>query len=124
MTTPAESSPQPDGAPFPLRVASTLCWVVGVVTALGGLAIGVPALQSPTPTLVPLIEGLVAGVAVVVAAILVRRSRRLGGILVIVACALPTLITLGVEGRFRSPPLLLILILALLTVLANWRLLH
>jgi len=118
MTTPTETAPPAEAAPFPLRIASTLCWIVGIVTSLMALAIGIPALQSASPTALPLIEGLAAGAAVIAAAVLVRHARRLGGSLVLVAAVLPTLIGLGVEGRFHSPPLLLVL--AVVTVLANW----
>jgi hypothetical protein len=103
---------------LPLRIASTLCWIVGVITLLGALAIGIPASQAAAPTIIPLLAGLIAGIAVIAAAILVRRARRLGGILILVATTLPSLIILAAEDTLRAPPLLLLL--AAITVLANW----
>ena len=118
MTMPSDQSSAERVAHFPLRVASTLCAIVGLVTVLGALVIGIPALKSETPTSLPLVAGLLSGAAVVAAALLVLRGRRLGGILIVAASIAPTLLSLLIENRFRAPPLLLIL--ALITVLANW----
>ena len=51
MTTPAPSQAakpptQAVQVPAGVRIASTLCWVVGVLTILAALAIGIPAIST------------------------------------------------------------------------------
>ena len=51
MTTPASSRPTAPGAasapaPIGVRVASTLCWIVGVLTILVNVAVGIPVISA------------------------------------------------------------------------------
>src|SRR5205809_6803101 len=93
MSTPS----QPERAQFAdspvvptgIRVASTLSWIVGVLTILLALVIGIPTLSTPGGSVLPLAINLVAGIAVCTGAVLVRQQRRLGAVLVVLAWAAP-----------------------------------
>ena len=108
--------------PLPLRLAAMLAGVVGVVTIVVAAANGISrsggAPQSTTTTAF----GIVAGLALCLGAALVFHRRRLGAVIVVVACLLPTVVGVFTTGRVHAPALLLIL--ATITVLANWRLLR
>jgi hypothetical protein len=110
----------PTLAPTGIRVASTLCWVVGVLTILAALAVGIPA-YTQQGTIVPLAPTAVAGIGVCVAAVLVRRQRKLGVLFLVLAWAVPTAVNVlnhqSVRGNF-------LLFAALLLALANWKNLH
>ena len=108
------SSQRPPG----IRIASTLCWVVGVLTLLTGVAVGIPLAVSGGPAW-PLIINVLAGALIIVGAVFVRKQRRLGALFVAIAWALPTAATMLAGQTPRGGPLLLII--ALLLVLANWR---
>jgi len=112
VTTPP--SPQvPDG----VRIASTLSWIVGIVTILVALAIGIPALSS-TGGFIYLVVGLVAGAAVCVGAVLIRRQQRLGVLVILLAWALPTVYSVLNHQSVRGS---LLLFVALLLAAANWK---
>ena len=123
MTTPPDVASEPTPAPTPLpigiRVASTLCWIVGVLTILGAFAIGIPAITGFDASLAPLAISLIAGVGVCVAALLVRRRRRVGVLLVVLAWALPTVVSLLSHETPRGGNFLLFA--AMLALLANWK---
>src|SRR6185503_8122845 len=96
MTTPTQS--QPTGPTTPaipagVRIASTLCWIVGVLTILVGVAIGIPAISSGAGLLFIAVNGG-AGVIVCIAAVQIRRQRKLGVLLMLVAWAIPTVVAL------------------------------
>jgi hypothetical protein len=122
MTAPSqtEPTPTPDRAPVPvgIRVASTLCWIVGVVTILVAVAVGIPALTSGGSLLFVAIT-LLAGVAVCFAAVLARRQRRLSALLVVLAWATPTVVQLASHQTPRGGSFLLFV--AMLFLLANWK---
>ena len=108
----------PAQRPTGIRVASTLCWVVGVLTVLTAVAVGIPVAASGGPAW-PLIVNVTAGGLIIVGAVFVRKQRRLGALFVALAWALPTGATLLAGQTPRGGPLLLII--ALLLVLANWK---
>jgi hypothetical protein len=108
--------------PAGVRIASTLAWVVGVLTIVGAVAIGVPALTGFDVTLVPFIVNLLAGIGVCAAAYLVRKQRRVGALLVVLAWALPTIMSLLSHQTPRGGNFLLFA--AMLMLLANWKHLH
>src|SRR5260221_3841549 len=91
MTPPAPSQPvnPPTQPPPGVRIASTLCWVVGILTILAALAIGIPAISSGAGLLFIAVN-LLAGAIVCVAAVQIRRQRKFGVLLMLVALALTT----------------------------------
>jgi hypothetical protein len=116
MTTPAA---QPVGTlpPAGVRIASTLCWVVGVLTIVAALAIGIPAISSGAG--LPFIAvNVLAGVIVCVAAVQIRRQRKVGVLFLLIAWAIPTVVAL-VQHLSVSGSLLLFV--ALLFAGANWK---
>ena len=122
MTSPAPSQPagasaSPAPVPVGVRIASTLCWVVGILTILVGLAVGIPALAVPGGALF-LAVNLLAGGAVCVAAVLIRRQRRMGVLVMLLAWALPTVVTVLNHQPGRGS---LFLFVALLFSGANWK---
>ena len=122
MITPAPSQPSvPDAAtrraPVGVRVASTLCWIVGILTILVNVAVGIPAISAGR-SLVLVVVNLVAGAAVCVAAFLIRRQRRLGVLVMLLGWALPTVALLLTHQSARGSFLLFV---ALLFAGANWK---
>ena len=122
MTTPA--SPQPatppissGSVPAGVRIASTLCWVVGIVTILVALAIGIPAISSGAGLLFIAINGL-AGAIVCAAAVQIRRQRKVGVFLMLIAWAIPTVVALVQHLPVTGS---LLLFVALLLAGANWK---
>jgi hypothetical protein len=113
----SDATATPTPTPAGVRIASTLCWIVGVVTILVALATGIPALPASSAVLY-LAVNLVAGGAVCVAAVLIRRQRRVGVLVMILAWALPTLVVVLTHG---SPQGSFLLFVALLFVGANWK---
>jgi len=100
-----------------VRIASTLCWVVGILTILVTLAVGIPAISTRGGALF-LAVNLVAGGAVCLAAILIRRQRRLGVLVMLLAWALPTIVAVLNHLPARGS---LFLLVALLLAGANWK---
>jgi len=122
MTTPGPSQPanpstQAVQVPAGVRIASTLCWVVGVLTILAALAIGIPAISTGAGLLFIAVN-LLAGAIVCVAAVQIRRQRRIGVLLMLVAWAIPTVVALVQHLPVRGS---LLLFVALLFVGANWK---
>lgn len=111
------TSPDPAPAPTGVRIASTLCWIVGVLTIGVALAVGIPAMASAGGALY-LTVNLLAGATVCVAAVLIRRQRRLGVLLLVLAWALPTVVALLNHEPARGS---LFLFVALLFAGANWK---
>ena len=120
MATPAPKQPDTTltaQVPAGVRIASTLCWVVGVLTILVGIAIGFPAISSGAG--LPFIAvNAGAGVLVCVAAVQIRRQRKLGVLLLLVAWAIPTGVALVQHLPVRGS---LALFVALLFAAANWK---
>ena len=85
MTNPAPSQPANPSTPAPqapagVRIASTLAWVVGILTILIAFAIGIPAISSGAGLLFIVIN-VIAGAIVCVAAVQIRLQRRMGVLL-------------------------------------------
>jgi hypothetical protein len=121
VTTPASqptNSTLPAGqAPTGVRIASTLCWVVGILTILIGFAVGIPAISSGTGLLFIIINVLAGGI-VCVAAVQIRRQRKIGVLLMLFAWAIPTVVALVQRQPVRGS---LLLFVALLFAGANWK---
>jgi hypothetical protein len=122
MTTPASSQPSAPGAasvlvPIGVRIASTLCWIVGILTILVNVAVGIPAISAGGSLLFVAVN-LVAGGAVCLAALLIRRQRRLGVLVMLLGWALPTLVLLLNHQSARGSFLLFV---ALVFAVANWK---
>src|SRR2546427_3188446 len=115
--TPSEPASPPPQAPTGVRIASTLCWVVGVLTILAALAIGIPAISSGAG-LWFIAVNVLAGAIVCVAAVQIRRQRKIGVLLMLVAWAIPTVVALVQHLPVRGS---LLLFVALLFVGANWK---
>jgi len=81
------------------------------------IAIGVPALSSGGGSLL-LGVNLIVGAAVCLAAVLIRRQRRLGVLVVLLAWALPTVVAVLSHHTARGS---LLLFVALLFAGANWK---
>jgi hypothetical protein len=107
----------PAQIPAGVRIASTLCWVVGVLTVLVALAVGIPSLSWSRGPLY-LTVYLVAGGAECAAAVFIRRQRRVGVLIMLIAWALPTLLALVNHEPVRGS---LLLFIALLFGAANWK---
>ena len=122
MTTPASSRPTAPGAasapaPIGVRVASTLCWIVGVLTILVNVGVGIPVISAGGNVFFVAVN-LVAGGAVCLAALLIRRQRRLGVLVMLLAWALPTLVLVLNHESARGSFLLFV---ALVFAGANWK---
>ena len=122
MTTPSPSQPanpatQSAQAPTGVRIASALCWIVGVLTILAALAIGIPAISTGAGLLF-IVVNVVAGAIVCVAAVQIRRQRKIGVLLILVAWAIPTVVALVQGLPVRGS---LLLFVALLFAGANWK---
>jgi hypothetical protein len=114
-TTPAAVPLAPTG----IRIASTLCYVAGILTLLVVAAVGIPALSQPEPPLLFLGANLVGGVLACVAGFIVRRQLRTGGLLVVLAWAFPALVSFLTKAGIRSGGLFLLV--AMLFTLLNWK---
>ena len=106
--------------PSGIRIASTLCWIVGLLTLL--LAIGTPELAEPVGGIGPLLLNCAVGLTVCGAAILIRRQRRLGVLVLVLAWAAPPVAALANGQAPHGGPMLVII--ALLLAGANWKHLH
>jgi hypothetical protein len=111
------TTPTPAQVPAGIRIASTLCWIVGVLTILVALAIGIPAISSGAGLLFIAVNG-VAGAIACVAGVLIRRQRKVGVLVMLLAWAIPTAVALV---QHLSPSGSLLLFLALLLSAANWK---
>jgi hypothetical protein len=120
MTGPLDTSTSTTerAAGFSFRIAGILSWIVGVISLLMATAVHGPSATSSTEAMTSMILGIGVGAAVCAGAFLVQRHRRLGGYIVVGATIVPTVL-LAFSGQFRGPPWLLIL--ASITVLANWK---
>ncbi|MBL8999456.1 MAG: hypothetical protein JNL44_19570 [Gemmatimonadetes bacterium] len=118
-STEAVTAPAPVLSPVGVRISSTVCWLVGIVTLLSAFAVGIPAINGDALSYIPLAFGLFAGLMVSAAAYHIRRHRRVGVLLLVFAWALPTMLGFLQGGAARGGNLLLLGALAL--ALANWK---
>jgi hypothetical protein len=118
-----DQAPAPvEPVPLPLRVAATLSAVVGVVTTVVAAASAIAGSEAGRYTVVTAVFGVVAGLTLCIGSAMLFHRRRLGAAIVVAACLLPTVVGVFTTGRVQPPAFLLVL--ATLTVLANWRLLR
>src|SRR5687767_12458589 len=114
---PSDHPPLTPPVPTGVRIASALCWVAGVLTILGALSIGIPAIGDGDGIAFIAVNVLSGGL-VCAAAVFIRRQRKLGILLLVIAWAIPTVTALlqglPVQGS-------LILFVALLLAAANWK---
>lgn len=108
-----------DPLPVGIRVASTLCWVVGIATLLLGLAVGIPAMSDPSGTPIPLLQTTLLALVVFGAAILIRQRRRLGVLILVLAWATPIGLAAIQGAPQRGGPFLVLV--ALLAAATNWK---
>lgn len=122
MIISAESpSARTDAPPLPLRIAATLCLVIGVVNLLGAVAVSVPLAAGPDGSWFPPVLNILGPLLALLAAGFIWRRRRIGVLLLVLAWGLPTAITMLSRQSPRGPALLLVV--ALIAVGANWKLL-
>jgi len=120
MTTPPAVASEPSITPVPagIRIASTLCWIVGIATILGAFVFGLRGVTGFNASLLPVAVGVIDGIGVCAAAYLVWRRRRLGVLVMLFAWALPVAVAVlnhqPAQGNF-------FLFGALLLLGANWR---
>jgi hypothetical protein len=120
MTTPPDVASEPTTTPVPagIRIASTLCWIVGIATILGSFVFGLPGVTGFNSSLVPPAVSLIDGVGVCAAAYLVWRRRRLGVLVMLFAWALPVAVAVLNHQPAQGN---LFLFGSLLLLGANWR---
>ena len=119
MTAPTDSAPRSTLPPLGLRVAAILCAVTGVVGALRTIAIEMEVASTPNAPRLLLVTNPSAVLAVLVAAVLIWRRRRLGAYLLIAGAILPDLVNLSYGAAPRRAGVLMIL--TLITAAANCR---
>ena len=120
-SSPASATPSATPAPVPtgIRVASTLCWIVGVLTIGIAFAMGLPAAQAPEGSLLSFAITVLAGLMVCAAGYLVRQQRKIGALILVLAWATPALVGLATGEGARGGGFLLFA--AMLAVFANWK---
>ena len=119
MTAPTDSALPSTLPPLGLRVAATLCAVTGVVGALRMIAIEMEVVSTPNAPAVLLVSNPSALLAVLVAAVLIWRRRRLGAYLLIAGAITPDLVNLSYGQPLRRAGVLMIL--TLIAAAANWK---
>ena len=119
MTAPADSAPPSTLPPLGLRAAATLCAFTGVVGALRMITIEMEVVSTPNAPPVLLVSNPSAVLAVLVAAVLIWRRRRLGAYLLIAGAITPDLVNLSLGQPLRHAGVLMIL--TLIATAANWR---
>ena len=117
----SDALPAPALVPTGIRVASTLCWAVGILTLLMAFATEMPAMRDSGPKRYEFALSVIAGVTVCLAGFLVRKRMRAGALLLVLAWATPAVI--GILSNGVAIPGNPILLIALVCVLWNWKLL-
>ena len=119
MTAPVEdTTPSSTAFPLGLRVAAGLCLAVGLPSLLFALALGWSAGDATAFGLFVLGSNLLA-LMMCAAAVQSWRRRKSSLLLVMLAWALPTATSLMVGASPRGPSVLMLL--ALITLAANWQ---
>jgi hypothetical protein len=121
MTAPTRPNAESRLPPLPIRVAATLCLVVGTVSGVALIGIESAMASQPNPPLLPLVIDPLVVLAIWAAAVLIWLRRKLGGYLLFGAAIVPNLLNLAYGQPLRAPGLLMVL--AIVTVAANWQLL-
>jgi hypothetical protein len=117
MTAPTSEAPPP--ASTKLLVASTLCWLAGILQVLVAVAVGIPqvAMHGRLPLLI-LAEGLF-GIVLCVAGYLLRKRRKAGGIVATSALGASVVVHVA-TGSLLSVGTGMTLVVLIL-VLVTWR---
>jgi hypothetical protein len=132
MSTPSvEPLPGPR-TPIGLLVASTLCWIWGVLCGLGGLALLIPALKIPGLGVGAVFFALafvVVGAVYCVAGYLIRRARLPGAWLALACAGIVSALELRGIAEIRSITLgaiagLVVNVAIVLLVALHWRHFH
>ena len=104
MSTPVQPL-TPTRPPTGILVASTLCWIWGIICTLSALALGIPAAAEPTLRvgMIVAIIFLLCGIVYCLAGFLIRRRSVVGGwIAIISAGLLSALELLGLASGTRN----------------------
>lgn len=102
-----------------VRISSTLCWVVGVLTILVAVAVGYPTAGQSVAAAASFAINLAAGIFACLAGMLVRQRRKLGALLLVIAWASPTVWSSVTGGGVRGGNFLLLI--AMVMLLINWK---
>lgn len=121
MTTPDSTLPSAAGVPQGLKIASTLCWIMGVVVLGSGIAIGIPAALGATGGgWAFVLAACAAGVALCYGGYGLQKGLRSAGLTAMVAAGgFVAFLLVGTGGRPTLPMILYLAIIAL--VGANWK---
>jgi hypothetical protein len=101
--------------PTGIRIASGVCWFVGVISIGGAFVVS----TRPGGSGGMLLLNIVVGLAVCLAGYLTYQQRKAGAYILVLAWASPMIIGLARGTGARGGPLLLLL--AILVLLANWK---
>ncbi len=95
-----------------MNIASTLCWLLGILNVLGGLALGIPAFSTGKSLEFPLIISAV-GAGLCYAGYGLRKRQRTAGVLAIILSV----------AAFISPPVIgfLLGLSIIILTLVNWK---
>ena len=105
--------------PMGIRIASALCWLIGILSLAFGFRLYTPSMLGVPVLLIPFLLTMAGVIATCFAGYLAGRRRKSAAYLLVVALALPSISNLGAgAAASRTPWALLIAILALV---ANWR---
>ena len=123
MTAPIESSAQAAPTPVGVRIASTLAIVVGVLTLLVALAVGLPQAAGEEPQLFTLLVGAVSGAGIALGGAMLWRRQRAGVLVIVTAWAGPIVGAPIVGALIVGEPAHgnLLITGALLLAAANWK---
>ncbi len=105
-----------------LRVASTLCWIWGLLILGGGLALLIPALVVPGLRGAIIVAALLLACSAgyCVAGYYLRKARRAGAGLAICVAVLVSLLQIGAHTRAASVGLVVNIVIVVLIIM-NWR---
>ena len=116
------ASERTEPVPLFVRIAAGLCLVVGLLSLVGALVVSIPLVRSAPRTWIPLAVNTTAALLMSAAAVLAWTRRRFAVGAVVLAWLLPTLNNLLAGASIQAPSLLMVL--ALITLAANWQHLH
>ena len=118
MTGAESTTPVAEATPIGVRIAGTLSVIVGVLSLVVALAVGLPLATGEDPQFLPLVVGLIAGAGLATGGVLLWRRRRVGVLVVVVSWSVPIVGALLVGEPARGN---LLMTAALLLAAANWK---
>ena len=98
-----------------MRVATVFCFVVGALSLVRALVVSLPLVSH---TWLPLLLNTTAALLMCAAGVYAWRRSRLSPLLVILAWAVPT--AANILGHEAVQPPILLMVLALVVLFANW----